>query len=145
MGAGSGEGPAPGTVQTPTDPGEAPGPPPSPEFEQAFSTFVTSSADHSAVLKSIGIMRRVINNAVTKGQQGSDEASSKFRRVRLSNPKIKEAISDMPGGLEVMMSTGFLLSENDEDGETYLVFPPGNSGPRWLGSALAMMESYENA
>ena len=90
-------------------------------------------------------MRKLINNAITKGQQGNDETSSKFRRVRLTNPKIKEAITDMQGALELMMSTGFLLSENDEDGETYLVFPPGEKGSSWLSSALAMMESYENA
>lgn len=135
---------SPGRVNTPKDPVKAQNPP-TPEFEQAFSILVTSSSDHAAVLKSLSIMRKLINNAITKGQQGNDETSSKFRRVRLTNPKIKEAITDMQGALELMMSTGFLLSENDEDGETYLVFPPGEKGSSWLSSALAMMESYENA
>ena len=38
---------------------------------------------------------------------------------------------------------GFVLSENDEDGETYLVFSPGEKGAEWLGSALERMEAYE--
>ena len=139
---GSGQITSPG--QEPSDPAEAKDLQPTPEFEKAFSTLVTSSSDQAAVLKSISIMRKVINNAVTKGYEGKGDECSKFRRVRLSNPKIKAAISDMPGGLEVMMSTGFQLSENDEDGETYLVFPPGEKGPSWLGSALSMMESYES-
>lgn len=132
--------PTPGRVDKPRDPTVKA----DPEFEHALSAVVTSNSDHAAVLKSLSIMRKLINNAVTKGQQGNDETSSKFRRVRLSNPKIKEAIPDVQGALELMMSVGFVLSENDEDGETYLVFPPGEKGPSWLDGALAMMESYEN-
>jgi len=141
----SGEGTAaaasshPGEVSKPKDPTKL-----SPEFEQTFSTLVTSNSDNAAVLKSLGIMRKLIKNAVTKGQTGDDATSSKFRRVRLSNPKIKEAITDKSGGLELMLSVGFVLSENDEDGETYLVYPPGDNGPSWLDGALSAMESYEN-
>ena len=134
---------SPGKVNAPKDPTKTQQPP-SPEFEQAFSVVVTANTDHAAVLKSLGIMRKLITNAVTKGQQGDDETSSKFRRVRLSNPKIKEAITDQQGGLELMMSVGFVLSEHDSDGETYLVFPPGEKGPGWLDGALVMMEQYEN-
>jgi len=134
---------APGRVTKPSDP-IAKMEKPAPQFEHAFSTVVTSSSDHAAVLKSLNIMRKLINNAVTKGQEGNDETSSKFRRVRLSNPKIKEAITDIQGALELMMSVGFVLSENEEDGETYLVFPPVETGPTWLDGALVMMESYES-
>ena len=134
---------SPGKVNAPKDPTKTQQPP-SPEFEQAFSVVVTANTDHAAVLKSLGIMRKLITNAVTKGQQGDDETSSKFRRVRLSNPKIKEAITDQQGGLELMMSVGFVLSEHDSDGETYLMFPPGEKGPGWLDGALGMMEQYEN-
>ena len=138
----SGEGTShPGEVSKPKDPTSAQL---SPEFEHAFSTLVTSNFDNAAVLKSLGIMRKLIKNAVTKGQTGDDATSSKFRRVRLSNPKIKEAITDKSGALDILLSVGFVLSENDEDGETYLVFPPGDKGPSWLDSALSTMESYEN-
>lgn len=139
---GEGETSAPGRVNAPRDP-TTQSTPLSPEFEQAFSIHVTSNSDHTAVLNSLGIMRKLIVNATTKGQQGDNETSSKFRRVRLSNPKIKAAITDMQGALDLMMSVGFVLSENDEDGETYLVFSPGEKGAEWLGSALERMEAYE--
>ncbi|KAL7444072.1 hypothetical protein ACHAXH_009918 [Discostella pseudostelligera] len=140
---GSGETPSPGRIIKPKDPTDKKSEP-SPEFEHAFSILVTSNSDHAAVLKSLSTMRTLIKNATTKGQQGKEETSSKYRRVRLSNAKIKETITDMQGALELMMSVGFVLSENDEDGETYLVYPPGEKEACWLSSALEMIESYEN-
>ena len=112
------------------------------EFDYAFSTMVTSSSDASATQKSLTMMRKLIINATTKGQQESDECA-KFRRVRLSNPKIKEAITDVQGALELMMAVGFVLSENDEDGETYLVYPLDVGVADWLSGALGRMERYE--
>ncbi len=145
---GGGNAGAPGSVNAPKDPtGDASYAPDIPiEFEHAFTTLVTSNDNNGVVVKSMGIMRKLIINAITKGQQGNldDETSSKFRRVRLSNPKIKEAVADLQGGLELLMIVGFQLSDSDDDGETYLVFPPGEKGPGWLSGALARMESYEN-
>ena len=132
----------PGRTKAPTDPTAALV---DPSFEHAFQFLVTSNTDHSAVLRSIKIMRTLITNATTKGQQGVDDTSSKFRRVRLANQKIKEAVTDMDGGLELMMCVGFVLSENDEDGETYLVYPPGCTGPDWLETGMARMEAYEKS
>ncbi|KAL3789403.1 hypothetical protein HJC23_001951 [Cyclotella cryptica] len=143
---------APGTVGAPVDPTVVV---PS-EFENAFSVLVTSSLDEKAVRKSLSTMRKLIHNAITKGQcnnssnsssnnnSNDEEASSKFRRVRLSNPKIKETITDMHGALELMMAVGFVLSENEADGETYLVFPPGEGQVQeWIQVALRRMEEYE--
>jgi len=127
---------APGIVSKPSVPLPA-------EFEEAFGVFVTSNSDHAGVVKSLGIMRKLINNAVTKGQEGDDDTSSKFRRVRLSNPKINEAISAKSGAVELMILFGFQLSESD--GETYLAFPSGYNGPEWTNSALAKMQTYENS
>eukprot|EP00573_Skeletonema_grethae_P005563 CAMPEP_0201709204 /NCGR_PEP_ID=MMETSP0578-20130828/57974_1 /ASSEMBLY_ACC=CAM_ASM_000663 /TAXON_ID=267565 /ORGANISM="Skeletonema grethea, Strain CCMP 1804" /LENGTH=456 /DNA_ID=CAMNT_0048198159 /DNA_START=69 /DNA_END=1439 /DNA_ORIENTATION=- len=140
----SGDTASPGRTNAPSDPGDA-SVSLDPAFEHAFQTLVTSNAEHNAVLKSMKIMRTLITNATTKGQQGGDETSSKFRRVRLSNPKIREAITDMNGALELMMCVGFVLSENEDDGETYLVYPPGDTGPDWLKSGIARMEGYEKA
>ena len=104
--------------------------------------MVTSSSDASATQKSLTTMRKLIINATTKGQQESDQCA-KFRRVRLSNPKIKEVITDVQGALELMMAVGFVLSENDEDGETYLVYPLDVGVADWLSGALGRMERYE--
>ena len=125
-------------ISAPTDPTvEVPQ-----EFDYAFSTMVTSSSDASATQKSLTTMRKLIINATTKGQQESEDCA-KFRRVRLSNPKIKEVITDVQGALELMMAVGFVLSENDEDGETYLVYPLDVGVADWLNGALERMERYE--
>jgi len=111
-----------------------------PTFDDAFTLLVTTNLDPKQTSHSLGIMRKLIINATTKGQQGEEELSSKYRKVRLSNPKIKAAITDMGGAIEVMMATGFELHELDE--ETCLVYPPCNNGPSWIPKALRRMEQY---
>jgi hypothetical protein len=112
------------------------------EFDYAFSAMVTSSSDQTITQKSLSTMRKLIINATTKGQADGEE-SAKFRRVRLTNPKIKEVIIDVQGALELMMAVGFVLSENEEDGETYLVYPMDVGVPDWLSGGLDRMEKYE--
>jgi PUB domain len=115
-----------------------------PEFYETYTTVVTANADNSAVVKSFGIMRTLVKNATTKGQntENGEDAASKFRRVRLGNAKIKAAILDVTGALELMMLFGFQLSE--EDGESVLVFPYGDTGPDFLPAAMRQLERYEN-
>ena len=126
-----------------------PAPPPplpvatNPEFEEAYTTLVTTNGE-PAVKSSIGIMRKLIVNATTKGQDTTDEeAAAKFRKVRLSNAKIKAAITDVHGALDIMLCVGFQLVE--EDGESFLVYPPGDLGPDWLPDALDQMKQFESS
>lgn len=116
-----------------------------PEFDEAYTTIVTANANNDAVVKAFGIMRTLVKNATTKGQntENGEDAAAKFRRVRLSNAKIKAALVDVTGALEVMMTFGFQLAE--EDGESYLVFPLGSTGPEFLPAALRQMERYEKS
>lgn len=88
------------------------------------------------------ISKTLITNATTKGQKsgGDEEAAAKFRRVRLANAKIKAAIVDVPGNVELMLSVGFQLFPDEETGEDLLVFPPAYPGPDWLPTALRKME-----
>jgi hypothetical protein len=117
-------------------------PPVSPRFQQAFEECVTTS-EHSVVVSSFGILRKLLANATTKGQvAGAD--SDKFRKVRLSNAKIRAAITDVHGALDIMMACGFLLLAED-DGESYLAYPPGNKGPAWLSRALQQLQQYESS
>jgi hypothetical protein len=116
---------------------------PSPYFSEGFEMVVTSN-ENAAAIASVGIMRKLIVNATTKGQNPDDEVSAaKFRRVRLANAKIKAAIVDVEGALDVMLSAGFQLVE--EDGESVLVFPPGANIEDWLPAALKQMELYEKS
>lgn len=116
---------------------------PSPYFSEAFESVVTSN-ENAAAISSVGIMRKLIVNATTKGQNRDDEATAaKFRRVRLANAKIKAAIVDVEGALDVMLSAGFQLVE--EDGESVLIFPPSADIEDWLPAALKQMELYESS
>ncbi|KAI2498073.1 PUB domain [Fragilaria crotonensis] len=110
-------------------------------FQHAFEECVTSN-EHAVVVTSFSILRKLITNATTKGQVGGEE-NAKFRKVRLSNAKIRESISDVVGALDIMMACGFLLVE--EDDESYLAYPPGEKGPVWLSRALRQMQEYEQS
>jgi len=110
----------------------------SPEFEDAYTMLVTTNDDET-VKSSIGVMCKLIVNATTKGQDTTEDAA-KFRKVRLSNAKIKAAITDVNGGLDVMLAVGFQLME--EDGESFLVYPPGEPGPDWLPESLDQMQQF---
>jgi hypothetical protein len=113
----------------------------SPEFEDAYAALVTTN-EEAVVKKSIGIMHTLIVNATTKGQDTTEDAA-KFRKVRLSNAKIKAAITELHGALDIMLSVGFQLTE--EDGESFLVYPPAEPGPDWLPDALDQMKQFEKS
>ena len=113
----------------------------SPEFEDAYAMLVTTN-EEAVVKKSIGIMHTLIVNATTKGQDTADDAA-KFRKVRLSNAKIKAAITEVHGALDIMLSVGFQLIE--EGGESFLVYPPAEPLPDWLPDALDQMKRFEKS
>ena len=147
-GASSSAAAAPGAVAPPSDPVSATSSDTGnlthidPQFDEAFEAIALHTSNNETATQALTTMRKLIVNATTKGQTGPDDTSAKFRRVRLSNPKIKAAITDVHGALDLMMSVGFVLSESEDDGETYLVFPPGSAGPSWLPQALKKMENY---
>lgn len=115
----------------------------SPEFESAYESTITSN-NLELVVGSFSIIRKLLVNATTKGQDADEATAAKFRRVRLENPKIKAAIVDVEGALDLMMACGFELSA-EEAGESVLVYPPGEEGPAWLSTALKRMENYEKS
>ena len=106
------------------------------EFQEALATMVSASPPE-LVQSTCGIIKKLVLNAITKGQTPQEDAA-KFRKVRLANPKIKATLVDVPGALEIMLSTGFALEEHD--GESVLVFPPDNVGPDWLSSAMQQLD-----
>lgn len=104
----------------------------SPDFEDAFETAVISNSQE-AVVASFGILQKLVVNATTK-------SDAKFRRVRLSNAKIKAAVVDVEGALDIMRSVGFEWVE--EDGEAFLEYPADSMGPKWLATAVSRLETY---
>ena len=115
------------------------------EFEDAFVTIISQS-DTAASKTGLKIARTLILNATTKGQQRTEEEeAAKFRKVRLDNPKIKQAIVEVPGNIQLLLSVGFQLVECENHNESLLVFPPQYTGPVWLPTALRRMEHQEQA
>jgi hypothetical protein len=108
--------------------------PTSVEFQEAYTTLFSTNSDIKA---SVTIMKKLLVNATTKGQSPGDDAA-KFRKVRLANAKIKAAIVDVTGAVEVMMACGFVLDE--QDGESVLLYPADTPGPDWLPTALKRLE-----
>jgi len=120
------------------------------EFEEALVTVISNS-DTAASKTGLKIARTLIVNATTKGQQEDEEAGAKFRKVRLANAKIKKALVDVPGNIQLMLSVGFQLVESSDD--SLLMFPSpsptllniydGYQEPAWLPTALRKMEQQE--
>eukprot|EP00978_Attheya_sp_CCMP212_P024881 scaffold78981_cov43-Attheya_sp.AAC.2 len=106
-------------------------------FEEAFATLVTSNTDPETVASALNILQKLVKNASTK-------QDDKFKRIRLANPKIKAAVSDVHGAMELLLTVGFTLFEDDATGETILVYSPDqNDVPAWLPTALHQMQQYE--
>ncbi|CAJ1968187.1 unnamed protein product [Cylindrotheca closterium] len=107
------------------------------EFQQAKATMVSATADQAVLSSSLNIMKKLLINATTKGQKPGED-SAKFRKVRLANPKIKAALVDVEGAVELMMVCGFTLQE--QEGESVLLYPADTSGPDWLSAALKQLD-----
>jgi hypothetical protein len=77
------------------------------------------------------------------------------------NPHIEAAIHNVNGALDLMMSVGFVIMEQEEEEgkkgtegvvsgvsssvtETFLIYPTNVVKPLWLSKALKQMEDYEN-
>ncbi|KAL1556537.1 plant UBX domain-containing protein 2 [Salvia divinorum] len=58
---------------------------------------------------SVEVLIRLLRNVVKEPE------NAKFRRIRMENPKIKEAIADVPGGVELLECIGFELKEEGSE------------------------------
>jgi len=118
-----------------------------PSFDSVWAIFLSNSDTSTDEKKqSVSIIRKVTTNALTKGQNLDDDmTSSKYRRVRLSNPKIMQHITTVTGAVDILMSFGFILSEEEGQEGTSLFLPPGEEGPIWIHDALNVLEHYENS
>ncbi|GFP83550.1 UBX domain-containing protein 6 [Phtheirospermum japonicum] len=66
------------------------------------------------------VILRLLKNVVKEPE------NAKFRKMRMGNPKIKEAIGDVPGGIELLECVGFELKE--EGGEMWFVMDDPSEG-----------------
>jgi hypothetical protein len=121
------------TVAPPADPTTSVEDPVPEEFDELLATIVSSSNSN------LSILSKLIVNATTKGQADDSEEASKFRKIKLSNPKIKSTIVDVDGAIDLMLLVGFQLHE-DQEGESCLIYPPSCEGPAWLPRALTKLQ-----
>jgi UBX domain-containing protein 6 len=69
-----------------------------------------------------------------------EPGNDKFRRVRLGNPRIKEAVADREGGLQLLEAVGFRVG--DEGSEMFVVMDetPGEASLRGIRRAVLLLE-----
>jgi UBX domain-containing protein 6 len=77
------------------------------------------AADPAPPAASVEVVKRLLGNLLREPE------NDKFRRVRLSNPRIKEAVADREGGMELLEAVGFRVRV--EGGEPFAVM---NEVPR---------------
>ncbi|XP_066390215.1 plant UBX domain-containing protein 2-like [Miscanthus floridulus] len=80
---------------------------------------------------SVEVVKRLLGNLLR--EPGND----KFRRVRLGNPRIKEAVTDRDGGVELLEAVGFTVG--DEGGEPIAVMDEVPSDARLNGIRRAVL------
>lgn len=78
-------------------------------MEVCVGGFLSGSSKEACV----EVVRTLFRNVVKEPENG------KFRRIRMSNPRIREAVGDVAGGVELLELVGFELWE--ESGEMWAV------------------------
>ncbi|CAL5095857.1 unnamed protein product [Urochloa decumbens] len=93
------------------------------------------AADPPPPAAAVEVLKRLMGNLLR------DPRSDKFRRVRLGNPRIKEAIADREGGVELLEAVGFRVG--DEDGELFAVMDqvPGDARLAGIRRAVLLLET----
>jgi len=92
------------------------------------------TADPPPLVAAVEVLKRLLGNLLR--EPGSD----KFRRVRLGNPRIKEAVADREGGMELLEAVGFRVG--DEGGELFAVMDevPGDARLSEIRRAVLLLE-----
>ncbi|XP_022953302.1 plant UBX domain-containing protein 2-like [Cucurbita moschata] len=73
------------------------------ELEGCLGIFLSGKPSQGSLKIILTLLRNIIR----------EPENSKFRKIRLSNPKIKEAIGEAVGGVELLEFVGFKLQEQD--------------------------------
>ncbi|KAE8710299.1 Plant UBX domain-containing protein 2 [Hibiscus syriacus] len=79
------------------------------ELEVRVGSYLSGNPPEGSVQVVLRLLRNIFK------EPGSD----KFRKIRMSNPKIREAIGEISGGVELVEHVGFVLKE--EGGEMFAV------------------------
>ncbi|XP_052205506.1 plant UBX domain-containing protein 2 [Diospyros lotus] len=101
-------------------------------LESCVGVYVSGKPSEGSVEIVIKLLRNVVK----------EPENAKFRRVRMGNPKIREAIGEVAGGVELLECVGFGLQE--ENGEMWAVMEaPSNEGILLIKKAISLLESQK--
>lgn len=89
------------------------------------------AADPPPPPAAVEVVKRLLGNLLR------EPSNDKFRRVRLGNPRIKEAVADREGGAELLEAVGFRVG--DEGGEPFAVMDEVPSDARLNGIRRALL------
>ncbi|KAK4754497.1 hypothetical protein SAY87_002601 [Trapa incisa] len=98
-------------------------------LEERVSMYLSNKPPESAVEILIKLLRNIAR----------EPENAKFRRIRMGNPKIKEAVAEVAGGIELLEFLGFELRE--EEGEMWAVMEvPGEECLGLISKAVDLLE-----
>uniref|UniRef100_A0A0E0M0Z8 UBX domain-containing protein n=1 Tax=Oryza punctata TaxID=4537 RepID=A0A0E0M0Z8_ORYPU len=82
----------------------------------------------------VEVVKRLLGNLL------SDPRNDRYRKVRLGNPRIKEAVADREGGVDLLEAVGFRVA--DEGGELFAVMDevPGDARLGGIRQAVLLLE-----
>ncbi|XP_062199420.1 plant UBX domain-containing protein 2-like [Phragmites australis] len=92
------------------------------------------TADPPPPASAVEVVKRLLGNLLR------EPGNEKFRKVRLTNPRIKEAVADREGGVELLEAVGFRVG--DEGGELFAVMDevPGDARLGGIRRAVLLLE-----
>ncbi|EOA23957.1 hypothetical protein CARUB_v10017174mg [Capsella rubella] len=100
------------------------------EIEKLVVVYLSGKPSES----SIDVLLRLFKNIVKEPE------NAKFRKIRMSNAKIKEAIGDVAGGVELLELVGFELKE--ENDEIWAVMEvPGEEQSKLINKVVGFLEN----
>lgn len=99
------------------------------ELEEQVSGFLSANPPEGSVEIVIKLLKNIVR----------ETENAKFRKIRMSNPKIREAIGEVAGGIDLLEFVGFVLKE--EGGEMWAVMEvPGEEGIRLINKVVALLD-----
>nr|XP_010910270.1 plant UBX domain-containing protein 2-like [Elaeis guineensis] len=100
---------------------------------ERVSAFLSAVPADGAVEVVLKLLRNVVR----------EPGNEKFRRIRMGNPKIKEAVGEVKGGVELLECLGFELGE--EGGEVWATMPaPAEEQLAVVRQAVSFLERWKS-
>ncbi|XP_020221606.1 plant UBX domain-containing protein 2 [Cajanus cajan] len=100
------------------------------ELEVCVGTYISGKPSEG----SFDVVLKLLRNIAREPE------NVKFRKIRMNNPKIKEAVGDVAGGVELLSFVGFELRE--ENGETCAFMEvPTEDQIKFIKKAIVLLES----